>query len=75
MLKLPYEAPGDKVRRKNLTEDGDEENEQFRNSEICEGGGGFHVVNRHEVGQEEKCVSSRRERDEGKKIREESKWE
>jgi len=38
-------------------------------------GGGVYVVNRREVGHEEKCVSSRGEIDKGTKKPEESKWE
>ena len=39
------------------------------------GGGGVHVVNRRELGQEEKLVSCRGEVDKGTEKREESKWE
>jgi len=52
MVKLPYVALGDKVRRKNLTEEGDEDNEQFNNTEVWRDGG-VHVVNRRELVQEE----------------------
>ena len=37
--------------------------------------GGVYVVNRREVGQEEKCVNSRGEVYKGTEKREESKWE
>ena len=41
MVKLPYVSPGDKVRRKNITEEVDEDNEQFNNPEVVSCGGGF----------------------------------
>jgi len=44
---------------KNVTEEGDEKNGRLSKPEI--GGRGWHTVNRREVGQEEKCVSSRGE--------------
>jgi hypothetical protein len=59
------------VRGKNLTEEGHEDTGQFSNPEIL--GGGWHLVNRLEVGQEEKCVSSRGEVVKRTKKREENK--
>jgi len=60
--------------RKNLKEEGDEDNEQFSNTEIQGGGHGlFSVLNRGSEGQEEKCVSGTGRAEKGTKKRGEKK--